>query len=710
MIQTLNKIIFFTTVLLFFGCGIFKTELRWADLPAEYYAIPPYAQYLSGMHIVLDPGHGGQGDIPGYKRGPSGAREAEINLRVALFLKKFLEEAGAEVFLTRSDDSYLSLADRADFANKSNADFMLALHHNASDNPLTNYTCIYYHKDANLSPASLDLARTVYFALVEALHLPQISLDGLHSDQMIFPDGFGLLRRCTIPAILIESSFFSNVKEEKRLKKKDYNKREAYGIFLGLARYAAGGIPSARLILPDSALSRSKFPLIQFKLFDGLRQRGGTDSSRLRIFSDDITVRIDGEKVKSVFNKNLENVSVQVDSPLTNGRHMVELFFQNIYKNHNIKHSYEIIIAAPCKKISYIVPVTIFPLHGEGFLPVDLQFLDQDNTPVWDGTEVKIRSDDAKIEWLDSTLTDGKCRVYLYPWNKSDSLWIYIKADECMDSLKFHTASQGITILQGCIVNALNNDLLSSAVIYHHDTLLTQTDAYGKFFIAGINPDVYPLKLHKPGFFIKYDTIQVKENWLNQCNANLTPLDSGIFFGKSIILDMPSNDVMKGALITDSFPDMIDHQKLLDFNFHLLQQIADTLKYAGAEPILLKQSKDIDLSISERIQKVNSIKKGWYLRVAISPSYGDSNLARIFIYPANKQARAIAESLSSVFCQLNDQVMIIESTTIPEIRNTNKTAVAVDLAQKNEQDINRITQRFYCGLKKYYQMEQKNKN
>ena len=61
----------------------------------------PAQKYLEGWIIVLDPGHGGRADAKGYKRGPTGVREAEMNLRVAKLLRSLLEDAGATVTLTR---------------------------------------------------------------------------------------------------------------------------------------------------------------------------------------------------------------------------------------------------------------------------------------------------------------------------------------------------------------------------------------------------------------------------------------------------------------------------------------------------------------------------------------------------------------------------------------------------------------------------------
>jgi N-acetylmuramoyl-L-alanine amidase len=69
-------------------------------LPRPAAEVPGYAKYLQGLKICVDPGHGGCGARPGYKRGPTGVREAEVNLRVALFLRDMLEAAGASVVMT----------------------------------------------------------------------------------------------------------------------------------------------------------------------------------------------------------------------------------------------------------------------------------------------------------------------------------------------------------------------------------------------------------------------------------------------------------------------------------------------------------------------------------------------------------------------------------------------------------------------------------
>ena len=79
--------------------------------------------------IVIDAGHGGKD--PGCI-GPAGTREKDVVLSVARKLKNKLDSAGFKVYLTRSDDTYLKLAQRAEIAEKRKADLFISLHANAN--------------------------------------------------------------------------------------------------------------------------------------------------------------------------------------------------------------------------------------------------------------------------------------------------------------------------------------------------------------------------------------------------------------------------------------------------------------------------------------------------------------------------------------------------------------------------------------------------
>ena len=224
-------------------------EFAWSEQPPAMFPVPPYASELRSVRIVLDPGHGGRADRAHWKRGPTGLREAEVNLRVAQFLREFLEAVGAEVVLTREGDKYLH-ADvttdnhlRIQMANELRADLFVAIHHNGSEKPQPNYTSVFCHGEPNESPASRCAARYLLTGLNDALRLEQHLPCALLSDQRLYDDGLLVLREARVPAVLVEGSFHSNPQEEQRLRDPVYNRREAYGYFMGLARWAQAGLP-----------------------------------------------------------------------------------------------------------------------------------------------------------------------------------------------------------------------------------------------------------------------------------------------------------------------------------------------------------------------------------------------------------------------------------------------------------------------------------
>ena len=282
-------------------------QYDWTQPTPASFPIPPYAEYLANAVIVLDPGHGGRGDDPNWKRGPTGLREAEVNLSVAKLLRDFLLAVGARVALTRETDIYLDedksadLRKRAEIANDLRADLLLSIHHNGAANANANYTTVFYHGHPDDSPASLAAARHLLIGLNDALRLERHIPCALQSDYTMYINGLGLLRAARIPAVLTEASFHSNPLEEHRLRDPLYNRREAYGLFLGLARWAQAGLPRVSLVPPQTQSAGRKEAPIVVRLDDGLSSRGGFGADQPAIFESSITVRLDGRPAAFTF-------------------------------------------------------------------------------------------------------------------------------------------------------------------------------------------------------------------------------------------------------------------------------------------------------------------------------------------------------------------------------------------------------------------------
>ncbi|HHU81959.1 MAG TPA: AMIN domain-containing protein [Firmicutes bacterium] len=181
---------------------------------------------LSGKVIILDPGHGG---IDAGAIGTRGTREKEINLDVALRLKKRLEEAGARVVMTREDDSYLGLYERPAVVNRFDGVLAISLHANFHPNPKVRGVEVFYHPGRE---SSRKLAEYIFTSITKATGLTGRSIKT--DKEMVFP------RETQMPSVLVEMGFLSNRQEEELFRKSEFREKLAAGLFLGILRYLGG--------------------------------------------------------------------------------------------------------------------------------------------------------------------------------------------------------------------------------------------------------------------------------------------------------------------------------------------------------------------------------------------------------------------------------------------------------------------------------------
>jgi len=217
------------------------------------------------MRIVVDAGHGGW-DLGTVGR--QGLLEKDLVLEIAQRLGKLLESRlGADVILTRIDDNYIPLDERAGIANQAQADLFISVHANYSDLPSARGVETYYTnffsspstKDletrqsetsnknpvtASLSPAELHdkieqsrrLAASVQRSLYGTLAVQNPGL----RDRGVKQASYVVLTETAMPGILAEVSFVSSPTDEQKLRSDGYRERIAEALYKGIARYAAG--------------------------------------------------------------------------------------------------------------------------------------------------------------------------------------------------------------------------------------------------------------------------------------------------------------------------------------------------------------------------------------------------------------------------------------------------------------------------------------
>ncbi len=229
--------------------------------------------------VAIDAGHGGED--PGAI-GPKKTREKKVVLAIAKELNAlFKKQAGYTPFMVRTGDYYIGLRERTDKARAANADFFVSIHADAFKHPSAHGSSVYVlsdrgatsetarwladkenqsdliggvtleDKDDDLKMTLLDLSMTYQRNSSKGIgsdilkHMGKVSrLHKKHVEEA----GFAVLKAPDMPALLIETGFISNPKEEKNLSSRSYQRKMAKAIFRGITDYFIKHPPEGTLV------------------------------------------------------------------------------------------------------------------------------------------------------------------------------------------------------------------------------------------------------------------------------------------------------------------------------------------------------------------------------------------------------------------------------------------------------------------------------
>ncbi len=207
-----------------------KTVLRFEQNQASVYQVEEDSKYyyiyvqdprdVYDAVVVIDAGHGG--NDPGTIA--NGLQEATLNLNVALKVQEILEdETDIKVYMTREDTTYMENKDRAYLANGC-ADLFVAIHMNSAENILANGTETWYwnHSSDPGELTSKQAAQVIQNYLVSYLGSTNRGLK--ESSNLI------VLNSTTVPAVLVELGFVSNLGEALKLSTDAYQQKAAEAI------------------------------------------------------------------------------------------------------------------------------------------------------------------------------------------------------------------------------------------------------------------------------------------------------------------------------------------------------------------------------------------------------------------------------------------------------------------------------------------------
>lgn len=171
--------------------------------------------------IVVDPGHGGKDSgAPGI----GGLLEKDVILPISKRIAAVLQQNGIQAVLTRDADYFVELQGRVDIADRKNADLFVSIHANSVDNrPDVNGLETYYYD------SGYRLAQVVHSSILQ--NIPTIKDRGVRKAR------FYVLRKSSMPSILVETGYMTGRQDNPRLGSTDYQNRMADAIARGILLY-----------------------------------------------------------------------------------------------------------------------------------------------------------------------------------------------------------------------------------------------------------------------------------------------------------------------------------------------------------------------------------------------------------------------------------------------------------------------------------------
>ena len=191
-----------------------------------------------GPCVVIDAGHGG--DDPG-KVGINGAQEKDINLQIALLVKTFLEQNGVNVVMTREDEDGLydrsasnkkvqDMKNRIALIEETAPDIVVSIHQNSYPEEYVHGAQVFYYDG---SSQGKELAEVLQRQLIERA-------DPDNTRQVKANDSYYLLKKTSVPIVIVECGFLSNQAEAEKLCTPEYQERIAWAVHMGILEYLNG--------------------------------------------------------------------------------------------------------------------------------------------------------------------------------------------------------------------------------------------------------------------------------------------------------------------------------------------------------------------------------------------------------------------------------------------------------------------------------------
>jgi N-acetylmuramoyl-L-alanine amidase len=192
------------------------------DLNPQQPEIRPQPRVPKGkLVVVIDPGHGGKdsGAV-----GIGGVQEKNVILPIGKRIAEVLERNGIQVIMTRDSDYFVTLPGRVIMSQRAKADVFVSIHANSAgaNRPEVNGLETYYYDNG------LTLARIVHNKILQNLNI---------RDRNVRKARFYVLRKNSMPSILVETGFVTGREDVANLNSPAYQNKMADAIAQGILQY-----------------------------------------------------------------------------------------------------------------------------------------------------------------------------------------------------------------------------------------------------------------------------------------------------------------------------------------------------------------------------------------------------------------------------------------------------------------------------------------
>lgn len=182
---------------------------------------PPAKLYIRGLRVAIDAGHGGSNT---GAAGPTGIAEKELTLMVSLRLRDVLEQQGAKVTMTRTEERFFDNKERILFYRDSLPDVLLSIHFNSSADPIRVGGTSTFYRHEGFRPLSYAIYR----------HLLQLGLKDAGNNGSF---NFMLNSPTEYPNALLELLYLSNPEEEAKILDPAFREQMVQKIVEGLREF-----------------------------------------------------------------------------------------------------------------------------------------------------------------------------------------------------------------------------------------------------------------------------------------------------------------------------------------------------------------------------------------------------------------------------------------------------------------------------------------